>query len=52
MVCHPLQHHQYVLQASVLKESWPVAESAWGLVEVEPEKEECEEGHLQRCILY
>ena len=37
-----LQHHQYVLQASVLKGSWSVAESAWDQVEVDPEKEECE----------
>ena len=41
-----LQHHQYVLQASVLKGSWPVAESAWGQVEVDPEKEDCEEETL------
>ena len=32
-----------MLQATVLKGSWPVAESAWGQVEVEPEKDDCEE---------
>lgn len=41
-----MQHHQYVLQATVLKDSWPVAESAWSQVEVEPEKDECEEEML------
>ena len=35
-----------------MKESWPVAESAWGQVEVEPDKEECEEGHLLTCTLH
>ena len=42
--CQLLQSHKYILQATVLRDSWPVADSAWPYISMIKSVEKLDEG--------
>ena len=51
--CFVFQPHKYIIQAVVLRNSWPISESAWNFVQVlkELEKNELKGKLTHRCLI-